>query len=201
MIPITVVTPVGPHPHNTQWLPKCINSVEFQSVSAVHWFVIDGPELVKKVEIDYLILESFEKEHMHVIVADEHIGPACVNLGIAAAETDWVVILNSDDYLFPDAIKILTARIEEVLAANRRRPFYLRFSVNCNDGTRSPGGQCFHKEVWEHAGRYPNALDLDFQLTSRILERGQYKVFDVLASEPVYFHRYHEEQMMKTGKM
>ena len=64
MIPLSVVTPVGPHEHNTRWLPKCINSVEYQSVKcANHFFVIDGPQLVEKEEIKFLVLESFEKEY------------------------------------------------------------------------------------------------------------------------------------------
>lgn len=203
MIPISVVTPVGPHPHNIRWLPECVMSVENQTVRAwMHVFILDGFEFFKGEEIRHTIFNSIGIDEMkRAINTDTHVGPACVNLGIAAAETDWVVILNSDDYFFPDAIKILTERIEEVLAEHRNRPFWLRFNVNCSDGTRSPGGQCFHKEVWEQSGKYPNTPILDFDLVSRILVEDKYRVFDVLNEAPIYFHRYHAEQMSKTGVM
>lgn len=190
MIPLTVVTPVGPHPHNVKWIDECISSVIGQTIP-VHEHILVN-DIGKGADIP-----SFG--FIRMIGGFEHIGPACVNLGIAAAETDWVVILNSDDYFFPDAIKILTERIEEVLAEHRNRPFWLRFSVNCSDGTRSPGGQCFHKEVWEQSGKYPNTPILDYDLVSRILVEDKYRVFDVLSEQPIYYHRYHAEQMSKTG--
>lgn len=184
MIPLTVVTPVGPHPHNKRWLGDCLLSIDRQTVKAGEHILVDDTANLNQL---------LECEGVRIAICEKHIGPASVNVGIETSKTDWVVILNSDDTFYPEAIEKLTKKIEGL-----NRPSYIRFDVNCNNNTISPAGQCFHKEIWERAGRYPNEYDLDRLFVSSILMKGL--PFAEMQGGGIYWHRYHSEQLSKVGR-
>lgn len=178
---ITVITGVGPYPHNVRWLEECLNSVQAQSLPAFeHILVDDGANL------------DLPDRGLRIIKPPERIGSSCINLGIEAAETEWVTVLNSDDYYFEHAIKRLTGAIVSAGDLN-----YIRFPVNCSDGTASAAGQLFKKEVWEKVGRYQNNQMLDYWFIDNVIRMG-IAVYD-LQMDQIYFHRYHKEQMSITG--
>lgn len=181
---MTVVTPVGPYAHNVRWLDECLQSVAAQTVlPREHILIDDGANLD----------ESLENDLVRILRPAKHIGAGSVNLGIEASETDWVLVLNSDDYLFPKAVEKLSSEVGVY------RPSYIRFCVNCSDGTLSPAGQCFHKNSWAAVGGYPNNFMLDYWLVDKIIRAG-IPVHDSVYND-IYYHRYHPEQMSATGLM
>jgi hypothetical protein len=190
--PITVVTPVGPLPHHTRWISETIKSVRNQTnLPSHHLFVNDGgldsgqhhKDIFSKDEYGFItkIINLYEK-----------MGANCVNHGVTHSPTDWVLILNSDDRLFRRAIAKLTAVIDTLT-----RPTYIRFDVDCSDGTISPAGQCFHRDIWRRVGGYPEGFELDKWFVNKIILAGL-PIYD-LRGGGIYWHRYHEEQMSKTG--
>lgn len=177
MIDFSVVTPVGPLPHHTRWLPECLASVRAQTYPAdEHLLVEDGANLPEQVGASVVRLLA-------------PLGPTCVNAGIAVARNDWIVILNSDDELLPRCLELLAARIAEIGLAE----FYLRFPVVVGAGKTLPAGQCFHQAVWGSVGGYPEAIAFDVEFVSKILAAKRYPVYDIIRPEHAReFYRYRD---------
>jgi hypothetical protein len=181
----SVVTPVGPRENHRRWFPECLESVRSQSL-----LVVQPPNLV---------FEPDERTRTHAINLSWEFGPWCINIGIEAALSEWIVVLCSDDYLLPDCLKLLDERIRRI----GRQAFYLRFPMIDSDGVQLPGGNCFHKDLWRTVGGYPYGIQtMDQEMVSSIMldpTIEQPAVWDSM-TPPLLYHRRHPDQWSKTGR-
>ena len=183
-IKFSVVTAVGPQPHNKRWLDECMESVEKQTYQAhEHVIVTEQP----------LVVPPTETLQRRVVTLSWLYGISALNVGIHFSECDWIVNLDSDDYLFPNALEMMNTRILEIGLPE----FYLRFVVIENNGTLIAGGRCVHKNLWKAVGGYINSATLDQDFHTKITNAG-YQTQD-LYPDPIYFHRQHDDNYSRWG--
>jgi hypothetical protein len=167
-----------------RWLPECLASVRAQTTPAAgHVLALDAVDLA-----------GLDLAGTRAVRLLWHVGVTAINHAIAAADTDWVVVLNSDDTLRPECLAHLAAHID----AGRARwgaAFYVRFLMLTSTGRVVPSGQCFHRQVWASVGGYPDAREFDVEFVSRILAARRYAVTDCAApAGEMYYFREHADQ-------
>jgi len=191
MVDITVVTAVGPYPHNTKWLPQCVESVWNQTVLPFEYIMVDDGANIGEIE------------GVRIIKLHKNIGIWGINKGIEQTRSDWVVLLSSDDMLGKYCIEWLSNGISDQLAINGGEPFLYRFPVFLSSQEIViRNGICFHINVWKEVGGMPERNPSDVLFISSVLE-GKYAVIDSdLYKEygnptQYYYHREHCDQWSK----
>lgn len=184
MTEITVVTPVGPRDHHKRWLGECIASVRAQTKPAAgHVLALDAADIT-----------GIDTAGTQIVPLLWRVGVQAVNHAIAAARTDWVVVLNSDDRLQPECI----ARLSAFIDANTHRwgpAFYVRYPYITSTGRVVPSGQCMHRQVWASVGGYPGDKIFDVTFVRAILDNRQYAVTDCEGpADAFHWFREHDEQ-------
>lgn len=130
---ISVAIPVGPAPHHRRWLGECLDSVFNQTYPADEILIIDDQahldrngELLKIAgrEYDYF---SSNSSGVHTHLAEDPNLPElnyyktpwlsgvahAFNCGVSLAYNEWVVLLGSDDRLYPNALERAAKAIRE----------------------------------------------------------------------------------------
>ena len=105
------------------YLRQCLDSVLKQDLSGCEVICVnDG-----STDNSFLILEEYKKQYPQInLISQENKGlSATRNAGIRAATGDYILFLDSDDWLEKDAIRILQDNIggEDMLCFNGRRYF------------------------------------------------------------------------------
>lgn len=192
--PISVVIPVGPHPHNTRWLHECIDSVRHQSVMPREILLID----------DGAQLDPERWRGVRCWRAPWRSGVAhAFNFGVALANSRLVVMLGSDDKLLPRCIEECWntwQRLEDPLG-------YYYLPVEYADG-RTQNVPCnaamVHKALWQHTGGFPveSAVGAcDTVLISMIMAgNGRYGHLHSVSDTPLYWYRNHAETDTETRR-
>ena len=100
-----MISVVVPAYNASATLQRCIESVEAQSYSNLEILIIDDGSTDGTRE---LAVELSEADKRIVVISQANAGrSAARNRGIEAAIGDWVIFLDSDDYLFPNALENL----------------------------------------------------------------------------------------------
>lgn len=106
-IKISIVIPIY---NSEEWLEKCLNSVENQSLRKEEYEIIlidDGstdkcPDIIKKFAETYPNVHSYRKENGGVSSAR--------NAGIEMAQGEYIAFIDSDDFVAPNFCEVLTAK-------------------------------------------------------------------------------------------
>lgn len=174
---VSIVTVVF---NNDKTLMKCMNSVFDQSYKNIEYIVIDGGSTDKTPEI---IKSNSDKVDYFVSEKDGGIYPA-MNKGVSLARGDYLLILNSDEWLEENAIKIAVKymnRGSKILALPQCR-YRLDGSVIGRFGLKffddriylrmpMPHQSLIHKDVYDEIGGYDTSYkliaDWDFFIRAR----------------------------------
>lgn len=108
------VTIIIPNYNGIDFLKDCIESLRYQSYKNFEVLIVDNGSKDKSVE--YMkCLESYENNlNIKVIYLDENLGFAGgVNVGLAASDSEFIILLNNDTEVFPDYVEMLVNAIEK----------------------------------------------------------------------------------------
>ena len=107
---ISVIIPI----YNVEkYVAKCITSVISQMDNSVEMILIDDGSTDRSAEVCKQII--YNKDIDVLFLTQENMGlSATRNRGIKEAQGEYVLFLDSDDELAPDAISILKEKIEEI---------------------------------------------------------------------------------------
>ena len=108
------VTIIIPNYNGIKFMKDCIESLRTQTYKNFEILVVDNGS--KDESVDYLRdLESYESNlNIKVIYLDENLGFAGgVNVGLAACDSKYVILLNNDTEVFPDYVEMLVNAIEK----------------------------------------------------------------------------------------
>ena len=115
----SIVIPV----YNVQhFLPKCLKSISSQSFSDYEVICIDDGSTDESL----ILLREFSNttDFQFIIIHQENQGlSAARNAGLKVAHGDYILFLDSDDWLEPDALQTLADNLcgEDMLCFNGRR--------------------------------------------------------------------------------
>ena len=108
------VTIIIPNYNGIKFMKDCIESLRIQTYKNFEILVVDNGS--KDESVDYLRdLESYESNlNIKAIYLDENLGFAGgVNVGLAACDSKYVILLNNDTEVFPDYVEMLVNAIEK----------------------------------------------------------------------------------------
>ena len=108
------VTIIIPNYNGAAFLGDCIESLRNQTYKNFDVLVVDNGS--KDASLEYLRdLESYEKNlNIRVIYLDENLGFAGgVNVGLAASDSKYIILLNNDTQVFNDYVERLVNAIEK----------------------------------------------------------------------------------------
>ena len=108
------VTIIIPNYNGIKFLGDCIESLRYQTYQNFDILIVDNGS--KDESVEYLMeLESYESNlNIKVISLDENLGFAGgVNVGLAACDSKYVILLNNDTEVFPDYVEMLVNAIEK----------------------------------------------------------------------------------------
>ena len=118
------ITPIHKVPKTFK---NCIEGFEKQNIDFEWIIVINGPHL-KNTDLDVFFEKSCIKDKTKIIFRPDLIGPSSSrNIGIESANGQYLIFLDSDDYLDSSFLFFLQQRIDEIedesfaIAANGRR--------------------------------------------------------------------------------
>ena len=106
------VTIIIPNYNGIKFMKDCIESLRTQTYKNFEILVVDNGS--KDESVDYLRdLESYESNlNIKVIYLDENLGfSGGVNVGLAACDSKYVILLNNDTEVFPDYVEMLVNAI------------------------------------------------------------------------------------------
>ena len=123
---ISIITPVY---NREDCISRCIESVAIQAEGVEHWIVNDG-----STDATLFIVRQFADKypHIHLLTYECNAGVgAARNAAIQKCTGDYILFVDSDDYLAENAIAFIRTTIKEspsylhyLFATNGRMPFY-----------------------------------------------------------------------------
>lgn len=111
---ITVLTPTFNRAHT---LPRLFESLQAQSVRSFEWLVIDdgSTDNTKQLVSRFAASHSVPTRYIFQNNGGKHVA---INTGAKNALGTWILIVDSDDALTPDAIEMASKEIEELGSSN-----------------------------------------------------------------------------------
>jgi glycosyltransferase involved in cell wall biosynthesis len=198
-VPITITIPVGPHLSNVRWLDACLASLDAQTVQPAEVLLIDDGANLK--------MRPYLHPALHIYTPPWRLGVAhAFNFGVALAENEAVIMLGSDDLLFPEAVELAYAAY-----LGYGDPLgYLYFGVQYSDGGMQNypcNAALVTKELWKLTGGFPveGAIGgCDTLLISRMMvaggELGHLLSIHDAVGGPLYWCRRHPETETERGR-
>jgi len=213
---VTVITPAF---NRAEYITEAVESVLSQSYPHVQLVVVDDGSSDGTFEI----LQKFEAEQKLELLSHanrQNKGQSsALNLGLRAAKGEYIVILDSDDYLHKDKIRDQVAYLEThpefgmvygqamAVSENGQHLFPLPPDNHQETGDPNdllldcymalPGGAMVRSKVFQQAGFFEERFRAgqDHDMILRIAEIAPYKFLKGI----VFFYRKHEESISKTG--
>lgn len=193
---LDIIIPVGPHTHDKDWLPECLESIRAQTVKPAKVILIDD-----MAGLDH----GYVNPHLSPIPyqiwqAPWRIGcSAAWNCGVGLSNNDMglCLLMGADDQLHPQAIE----KAFQAYTMVRDDLGYYWMVIQYSDGELQ-GLPCnaavVTKTLWKHTGGFPieGALGApDAAFISILLGNGSragnlHKICD----DPIYWVRRHEYQ-------
>ena len=110
---ISVIIPVYNAEH---YVGRCIESVQAQTYNNWQMILVDDGSKDKSLEICQRYADLDKRIH---VIHQENQGPGIArNTGIAAAKGEYVVFIDSDDYIEKEYFKLLAQHDEDVVFIN-----------------------------------------------------------------------------------
>lgn len=103
---ISIITPSF---NQAEYIEETIRSVLLQGYSNLQYIVIDGGSLDGSKEL----IRKYEAHLDHWISEPDSGQTEAINKGLSRAKGDWLMWLNSDDILLPEALTKIAAAIQE----------------------------------------------------------------------------------------
>lgn len=98
---ITVIVTVY---NREKYLEQCLNSVKNQTYKNFECIIVDDGSTDKSIEI----AESFTDDKRFKLITSEHVGFSAVkNIGLDEAKGNYIIFLDSDDWVYPCWLELL----------------------------------------------------------------------------------------------
>lgn len=213
---VTVITPAF---NRVEYITEAVESVLGQSYPCIEFIVIDDGSSDGTFEI----LQKYEADKKLELLSHtnrENKGQSsALNLGLKAAKGEYIVILDSDDYLHEDKIRDQVAYLEAhpevgmvygqamAVSENGQHLFPLPPDSHKETGDPNdllldcymalPGGAMVRSKVFQQAGFFEERFRAgqDHDMVLRIAEIAPY----TFLRGTVFFYRKHGESISKTG--
>ena len=187
--------------NNSRYLKRCLNSVFNQSISINKFNVILIDDNSNDRSLD--IANNFKnKNNLKILKNHKNIGlvKSC-NRAIKHSKTEFIVRVDSDDYISKNFIKVFLKYIEkdyDLIFSNYKiiknkkiikvniNKFSLKNLISCSVALKI--------EIINKIGGYRNFLWEEYDLYLRYLKKTK-KIFRI--KEHVYFYRFHKNNMTK----
>lgn len=206
-LPITVVLPVGPNAHHCQWLPECIRSIRDQVPQPAELLIIDD---MHNIEGHCLAatMDAIGNLCYRIVRNPWRLGnPAAVNIGVAFACNDAVVLMAGDDELLPGALQAAW----DAYSSHKFLDAFYYFGVRYSDGREDQfimwGGGLVTKNLWRMTGGYSPQMsfgDGDAALGGVLMKYFHGRIIGISGHRknrrPHYFHRIHDKSTTATTK-
>ncbi len=98
-----------------RYLERCVASVLQQTLPCYEIILVDD----ESVDGSFMLCKDFEAKHAEIqLIQQKHAGvSAARNAGIQRATGDWLMFLDADDALTPDALQVLSAGVDSEIDA------------------------------------------------------------------------------------
>lgn len=182
---LTLFTPTYNRAHT---LPKLFESLKNQSVTNFEWLVVDDGS----TDDTELLINKFKKESPFLInyVKQENQGKhIAINTGVGKAKGIFFLIIDSDDYLRPNAMDTIYLLIKKIENKKNIAGFtFIRFQENINFDSEKYGKKEWFQDEdyqWEHHG------EMQFCYRTKILEQFPFPKFngEKFCPESLIHHR------------
>ena len=192
----------------SQFLDKCINSVLNQSYKNIEYVIIDdgstdnSSQILNKYKIFNNIKIYFQKKSGLI---------KSINKAIKVSNGEYIVRLDSDDYLHKDAIKILLKKLFELKASVVFPDYYLvdeknnildrvkrhNFQKNVTLLNQPAHGACtlYKKSVFQEVGAYSKKYDCQDGVYMWFKVINKYRISNV--NRPLFYYRQHKKSLTK----
>ena len=182
------VSVIIPAYNRARLLPRCLDSVRAQKFSPVEIIVVDDGSTDSTQQLlqrDYPEITALRQDHKGVSAAR--------NIGIGAAQGDWLAFLDSDDAWLPDKLgrQLQAVRASPGLSIVHSDEIWIRNGVRVNPQRKhkkyggsifkyclprcviSPSAVMIHRRVFEQVGLFDETLPVceDYDLWLRICAR------------------------------
>lgn len=190
-VPISVVIPIGPKPHQREYLKECVESLYNQTVSFYELIVIDdSPYPVEKIG------PTPFRQHYYLNLEIEPLGIAeAFNRGVELAHSELVFLLGSDDKLYPRCLELCYAAYQQFKAPLGWYSVGVEYSNGFTQNTPCLAAMVT-KTLWAKAGGlrsdfrpYP-ATEIEF-ISRMLLANGELGATYRVSDEVLYWHRIH----------
>ena len=197
MINLSIVIPVGPRPSHRRWLQETLDSIYPQREDGDEILLVD--DMASADLPGELANKPAPGSGLQVVSNPWCLGVASsFNVGVAAADHEYCLLMGSDDRLNRGA---LAAAREEIRINAHPTRTYFYFGVEYSDGrfqTAPCGAAVVSKALWRHLGGFPleSATGAqDAALLSIILGNGERAALLQAIDEgrPHYWYRSHNE--------
>jgi len=187
---ITVSIPVGPYEHNRKWLRECVDSIL--------------PQLQKNDSIVLIYEPPHENDGVNIfpvvnkILMPCRLGiPAMVNLSVAYASNDLVLLMNSDDKLLPGALDACRQAWDQHHDTHGWYYLNTAFSDGRYIQRAASGVAMVYRTYFLGLGGYPPESAVggpDWIFLSLMSERGLINLYPVSDDTCYHWHRIHSDQ-------
>lgn len=189
---VSVIIPVGPEAHHTDFLKECLESVAQQTHPPADVLLIDDMADLPPAELGPII----SLPQLRVWRAPWHLGVASVfNCGVALAKTDLVFMLGADDKLMPNCLE----KCVEAYLREGKIDAYYNVGVAHSDGREDQYIACHAamvtKGLWQKTGGFPPESVVgaaDTMFLSILIANQPAPIILVDRTEPLYWYRVHE---------
>lgn len=200
MIPISIVIPVGPKPHHREWLEETIRSIADQRTPPSELILVnDGGELDSS---SILRENKILRRTTEIWFYDNpcNLGVvASLNIGVAVAKNDHVLLGCADDRFLPECVEKCWGaweRWQEPLG-------YYYLGVRYSDGREQNcacGAAMVTKSLWRYTGGFPPQASVgaaDHIFLSMLIagDREGYSKAKIIrvSDEVLYWYRVHDK--------
>ncbi len=214
---ISVVVPVGPEQHHSQYLEECLDSLHLQTLRPQEILIIDdmaglrGDVRVGEEDVDAVCqFWGGPFDGCRIWYAPWRLGVAAAfNCGVALARNNLVLMVGADDWLEPECLEACLEAFqkqEEDLLCY----YYLSVRYHAEDGFEIPrdledgvqtlpcNAAMVSKQLWANTGGFPPETGSgapDAALISILMVHAEAgKLIPVAEGNPLYNVRIHEGQ-------
>ena len=189
-LPISVVIPVGPLPHQREHVQECVHSVRAQTIAPGEIIIVDSlqDELPLAVYYHSIPIVKWFAPYANSI-------PLAFNLGVSMARNELVFLLGSDDRLMPRCLELCYAAYQTFKDPLGWYSVGVEYSNGYTQNTPCLAAMVT-KTLWNKAGGlksdyspYP-ACEIEF-ISRMILAEGALGATHRVSDEILYWHRIH----------
>lgn len=175
---LTVVVPI----YNVEkYLPKCIDSILYQSISVDEIILVDDGSTDKSGEIADMY--AMINQRIEVIHQNNRRLSAARNLGIAASTKEYIAFVDSDDYIEKNMYEKLMERLIEF------------------DADISISGVWYEQENGEKYSPYEESINKVLNKEEALIELNSFRYFNMSFCDAIFKRKLFETNGYGEGKL